>query len=711
LLTSVKPINKTAVKEFLQGPVVAFSLILAGVLVFLQTFFWEFKLEYLAIFIVLLSVLWFLSSVRLIKRYRNNLRLRFAEIDQERNVNDYLTLPERSENLIFSNFKENNDEKSLYILKFIKSIAPATFFRYIPNYLNPHRKEDIIQYLLKEIKRYDLTQTLYDLHDFKMIKNEELKSQISELIDLLEYEITEDLTYEKMVDIIYSSSVKEKKKIIRLIAENNDEEIDKLLPLVLKDIEPDIVFLSMMMAKNLRAEGCLEIISDYLIHDDYYGLAYDILVDYGELAIPYINELYFSDDINQKAMIRIIRLLGDIDSKNVIKELLDKLDESDTKIKNEAILSLRKQRFKAKGDQANIIMRQIIKAVENCAWNMGIHLKMREFDKNEMLIAALNKEINKNILNIFNLLSLLYNDKKLNYIYNQIEDGNSEILAFAVEMLDFILDEDLKNIIFPLFEYSSYNVKINQLQYYFPVELSQKEKTLKKIIHRENNLNSLWIRACAIYYCLDHKNLPMKQDLAACMFHKEMIIKETAAFVVARNHPEDFQSVMERLDDNTRSDINLSLDYAKISDEHLIIKRIQNIKSSFPVFNEIPDDQLVDFVSAFDHLYLDKYDTFNIPDEEQAPLVWVFEGSIKSSTKHTLTYKFDQGEMVDMMGIPNIYEITAKETSILYVLNRNKLNELLFTNRELMLAYLRFMDNNKIFMDQALKSHYEKVLI
>ena len=110
LLTSVKSLDIDSVKLFVQGPVVASALLFSGLIVFLQSIYLKFNLLYLALFIVVLSVLWFLSAVKLIKRYRNNLKLRYAEIDQEKNVKEYLSLPVKYENLIFSNFKENNDK-------------------------------------------------------------------------------------------------------------------------------------------------------------------------------------------------------------------------------------------------------------------------------------------------------------------------------------------------------------------------------------------------------------------------------------------------------------------------------------------------------------------------------------------------------------------------------------------------------------------------
>ena len=711
LITPIDSVNRVALKEFIQGPVVAAGLLFAGLIIFLKSFLVEFNLLFLSVVIIGLSVIWFLVSVRLIKKYRNNLKLRFAEIGINSDVPDYFAQPVSVENLIFENFQENNDEKSLYVLKLLKPLAPSIYFRYILNYLNPHRKETLMSYVLNEIERYNLSQALPTLQDFKIAKNEELKERIENIIQYLDVLPSKEYTYDKLVDVIFSSDIKEKKQIIKLITERNDEDIEKLMPMILKDIEPDVVFLGMIQAKNLKIENCLEIISEYLLNDIHYALAFDVLKSFGDTAVQYIEDLYYSDDIDQKTMKRLIRLLGEINSDTAIPGLIDKLDESDYEIKKVVIEALRRHKFKARGDQVNIIIRQIVKEVENCTWNMTIHLSFREFEKNEKIILALNKEINENIIQIFGLLSLLYDNRKLNYIYNQILDGNSEILVYAIELLDFILDEDLKNIIFPLFENTSYNTKINQLQYYFPVEVSEKEENLSKVLNRESNLLSPWIKACVIYYCLDSKYSVSIRELVACFFHPVPVVRETAAFVLYNKYPVEGPSAYKRLPEDVRSEIDISMEFAKISPQHLIYNRIIKLKSYSLALNNLNDGLMTKLVTFLEPLYIEKDDVYYINDDDYVSLVWVFSGKIKVTNKLSLIYKFDEDSITDLNVIPNVQTIIAKESSILYILKRNKLNELLFDNKDFLIAFLEYMNKDKIFQDEGLISHYEKVLI
>ena len=712
LVASIKSMDRDSLKEFIQGPVVAFGLLSAGVIVYAKSYFIEFNLLYLSILIVVLSTLWFFVSVNLIKRYRRNLKLRFAEVGIENNITDYLALPEKNENIIFKHFNESNDEKSLYVLKLLKSLAPLSYFKYLLNYLNPHRKNVILTYVLSEIERYNLTQALPVLYDFKIHKNEEMMQMIQDIMQYLDSAIDDQITYDKIVDTIFSSNLKEKKQIVRLISERNDEDIEKLLPILLKDIEPEIVFLSMVLAKNLKIENCLEIIAGHLLNDLHYALAYEVLISFGETAVPFVEELYYSDDIEQKTMIRLIRLMGDIPSEKSLQCLFDKLDEVDFRIKKEVIQSLRKHNFKSSNeDQFNVIVRQIVRAVENCTWNMAVQLRMRRIENNDLIIEALDNEIKENYVYIFGLLTLLYDHKKLNYIYNQILLGNSEILAYAIELLDFILDEDLKNIIFPLFENSTYQVKISQLQYYFPVELSSKEENLKKIINRESNLLSSWTKACAIYFCGSSRCKRMIDDLVSCMFHPVQIIRETASYVLFKKHPDLYKSAYKRLPENYRAEQEISIEYAKLSENHLIFNRILYLKNFFLVFNDVPDEQMVKFVSLFEHLYLEKDDQLYISEEDQASMIWVFEGKIQVRTKISVMYRYEQNSIVDLNVIPLIQNVVAKESSMLYILKRNHLNELLFGNKELLTAYLKMMNEDKTFHNEDMKSHYEKVLI
>ena len=95
------------------------------------------------------------------------------------------------------------------------------------------------------------------------------------------------------------------------------------------------------------------------------------------------------------------------------------------------------------------------------------------------------------------------------------------------------------------------------------------------------------------------------------------------------------------------------------------------LKSYNTYFNDIPDDQLVNFVSEFEHLYLDKDDVYNIVDDEQAPFIWLFSGFVHIRTKLSLTIKIESGQLSDLNSIPYIQSIVAKESSMLYILKRN----------------------------------------
>jgi ATP:ADP antiporter, AAA family len=711
LLTTLRNIDLISLKEFMQGPVMAFSLFLAGLLIFIKSRFVEVNLLLILAFIAIVSIAWFWVSVKLIRRYRNNLKLRFAEIGEEKNIINHFALPGKNENLMFTHFQESNDEKSLYVLKLLRAIAPLSYPKHLLNYLNPYRKKEIIGFILDEIKKFNLVQALPILEGFAENKDVEFKKKLEETIGELWFDPQKTYTYNEMVDIVFSTNISGKKDILRMMGEMPDHEVDKLLPLFLKDIEPEIVDLALLQAKNLKVGNCTGIITEYLFNDLHYSLSYEVLVAYNDMALSSIEDIYYSEYISTQNLLRIIRLLGDIASKKAVPVLLDKLDENDMDLRKEVILSLRKHHFLAKEDDINIIMRHIIRVVENCLRNMAILWRVRDIGQNEELVDALNFEINENIVQIFGLLTLLYDSKKLNYIYDQIQKGNNEILAYAVEMLDFLLDEDLKNIIFPLFEDSAFLTKINHLQYYFPVELPKSKDCLRKVIHRENNLVSSWTKATAMYHYLADNRSLQPDDLISCMFHPIEIIRETAAYVLYTVSHEEYQSTLQRLPESIKTEMDLSIEYAKLSSDHLIYNRVNYIKKNIPFLQDLPQSLLVPFVSAFELSYLELDERLGLSDMDQLPLIWVFSGSLHVGTRLGQVIKINQGEICEIGGVTNIQSITAKTSSVVYTLKRNVLNELLFEQKDLLKAYLRYANQSKTFNEEYYSSNYERVMI
>jgi len=73
-------------------------------------------------------------------------------------------------------------------------------------------------------------------------------------------------------------------------------------------------------------------------------------------------------------------------------------------------------------------------------------------EKKQKMSENLPKDLTVSLMNIFKLLGLIYPHKDIHKAYQNIRTGTKESTAYAVELLDNILQKEIKDVIFPLVE-------------------------------------------------------------------------------------------------------------------------------------------------------------------------------------------------------------------------------------------------------------------
>ena len=131
-----------------------------------------------------------------------------------------------------------------------------------------------------------------------------------------------------------------------------------------------------------------------------------------------------------------------------------------------------------------------------------------QFDLQEIDDAELQTELKSYtdmlIRILFELLKVLYDPSAIQVIYEIItNDENQDIenRLFALELLDNILNDELKKRLIPIFEPAPFDQKIHRLQQFVPVHSESKEKKLKELLMKDFTLVNPGLKeACLIAY-------------------------------------------------------------------------------------------------------------------------------------------------------------------------------------------------------------------
>ncbi len=77
---------------------------------------------------------------------------------------------------------------------------------------------------------------------------------------------------------------------------------------------------------------------------------------------------------------------------------------------------------------------------------------MKSTDKKEEMDISLLKNLDTSLMNIFKLLGLIYSREDIFKAYQNIKTGKKDSTAYAVELLDNILEKEMRDIVFPVVE-------------------------------------------------------------------------------------------------------------------------------------------------------------------------------------------------------------------------------------------------------------------
>jgi AAA family ATP:ADP antiporter len=162
-----------------------------------------------------------------------------------------------------------------------------------------------------------------------------------------------------------------------------------------------------------------------------------------------------------------------------------------------------------------------------------------------LLGSALLEKVAATERRIFTLLAVLYPEAEMERIHAGIRDASSEDAprrrATAVELLDNLLDRDLKRKLLPLSDDVPRGEKLKAVQDVVPPASTSAVHLLEDLCHDETP----WIRACALYYATETGLEGLQDSATAALLDSSPVVRETALLCCARARPDGAAALAE----------------------------------------------------------------------------------------------------------------------------------------------------------------------
>lgn len=529
----------------IEGVVTQFAGLLAGSIILGFNFIHFFDTIHYQFLLIGLGVVYVYYTIHLHTEYKKSLHKTLSNSSNEQaRTNLFILLPE-----------EVTDKKIPAILSSLISIKSS----------DPLKLQEISGKLLK-LNNPLIKNFIHNLSlNFLRRENQETKSDLNKLF--------RSANYKDRIEAAYIASGMDTAPAF------------KYLSVLLRDESSTVKLAAITAAGKSGKEEFWPLLIDFLHSDVYGNVAASALSENGERVVPVLDHAFYRSDQTVKTMEKILDIFGRVRGIKAKEALWTKIRYPDKTISGKALHMLARLGYVAKEEEVLVIKNAIDQTISDMVWNLASiqELKGGKDRGRSLIVKALEEENEANFNFLFLLLSMIYDSKSVAAVKANIITGISEKVGFALELMDVFVSDDQKPKLFPLLNDISNDDKIRTLTQIFPRQPLPAEETLIAILNRDYNQINKWTKLTALL-SIQEENIAVSDDLVALLFHPDLLLQQTAAWVIFSKDKEKYQECSSRISPSQKKQLDFLL--TESQDELKVIKMLimRNLKG----LDEIP---------------------------------------------------------------------------------------------------------------------------
>jgi len=454
---------KHRAKPFIDMFINRFAKVLAAIFLFLFALTLEKEVEYLTPIadpglakdllwgVLACLIIWMIFDLKIYREYinavRDKIKIRWRRADKT--IKDKLDVDYTK--LIFDTIESRNRSSVLYALHLFDLLEQDKLTPEIKAMISqktdevqaaslgdlfnaegatwfPEIEDDVSQEAfitdIREIMSSEIYQQLIELHAEQLLEeqsdSEIGKMELAKMIGLMD---PESPIVHKLGALINDKSVEVSRYAIQSAARLKREEH---LPAIIRGLSNPLIHEEAVAALNKYSHSALSILEEYLI------------------------------DASQTTETRknVITVLAQIGTQDSVRILLDELENETEELHADIVDAL--DRIHAERTDIRfppkLVRRKIFEVIKKyCLVYIDlVNLGSDEKDRQQGL--QLQKRLTVDFSNIFKLLGLYYPREDVLKAYQNIQTGTKNSMAYAIELLDNILNKEMKSVILPLVE-------------------------------------------------------------------------------------------------------------------------------------------------------------------------------------------------------------------------------------------------------------------
>lgn len=660
------------VQAGIDGVVNEFAALFAGFILLLLGLLDFFEIIHYSYFLVVLIVMWVYFTFRLHKEYRKTLE-KTLHSTKLKKTDEHIGNQEVGE------FVNGNSH-----LEILELISPLKYEEYLIENLPLHCTLDN----LKKIDSQNIFIARGKLQELLAIeKDEAIAAEIRRILDRFE-KLENNSVDEKLIKkLIISIDEKERIKAANLIRINGNPKFGTNLAVLLRDTVPLVKIAAIRAVSRVKNNELCPVLIELLEKPRYYTYAAEALKSIGESALESLEQGFYKTGQENQVLVIIIKIMGEIGGQKSKKLLLSKIGLNNRDVLIETMESLKRMGFLAKNESELRQLSGILKLVISIsAWNLNVKTQLNKNESTIHLQEAIDEEIRSNYVLLFLILSLMYDPNSIEQIKSNIETGSSETISFAIELLEILLDEEIKPLLFPLLEDITDNERVRRLQSHFNLSKYNPVSVLNAIVNRDSNYISNWVKVCAIESYTLIEEIKANHSIKAHVFNSNNILKQASASLLKQLDEGAFESCIRRLDYKAERQLRFVINKILNNNMEKPYEKMVFLKN-IKTFKKFSNEMLLEMASYMEALNAPQNTIiYPTPKSKQAPLYLVVEGELQLLEEDQNVLEVINGEVMFkcLFSKSNHIKIQATKESMIYMIDASNLTYLMSKSEQLL---------------------------
>lgn len=701
------------------GVVTQMSIGIAGVLLLIVSTILTtktgFKLQYYNLFFLPILVFWSYTAINLYNSYRDKLRQVLEEKNTRRSSKSRRDIY-GSDVILRHIANPEIDEKKLElgvtILSETNPLLLQPFAEKLLQINNPVIRNAVIRNIEPTWDR-NLKPLLEKIAQTD--KHEDVSKVITQAVSNLNFTRIAHYTGKEIMTIVREGSTNERIELIKHMLTSKMTNEKSLISELLRTEKRIVRQAALNLAVGKDYPELIPEIADLLLSPEMYHLAANLLIKIGDKCLPTL-ENKFKSTQDLPVLAKIIEAMSRIGSAQSQALLLEKINYAEKDIQKLAIDGLYYSQFQANDRQRPIVKRKIEQIASNIIWLYAC-INEIESQKNTLkLIQAIDLEREANYEILFKLLSFIYQPATIDLIKTNLIGEN---IIFALEIVDNFIQQDIKQLIIPLFDSISIGQRLKKMHEFFPQEKMKFTDRLRDIVvaeydkvdlwtvtkamellgrlhrhkksteisdvgARESNEIELWNRENIEEILAQIRRSEMPDEIFLCLYHKDELIYSTAAKILFDENPRRCYDNLQKLPVKKQELYEVLEKNEESEEKRLLVEKVKLIKR-LPLFFSIPENALVKLGKIIRVRLIAKNELIDYLNEEyENSIIFILRGMLMNKERHHEATFYKGDIVIRGLNIDDETEnlVARKETLVLYA-NRFEYFNLLINEIEM----------------------------